>query len=161
MTECKQSYSAIFPNSRANNSGCSGSIWPIIELIQDLMGIYIVAKFGTDWSIFCRCKGVNKVKYSKFSNSRADNSDSSGPITSTVILIRDLMVIYILTKFGADWLIFVDARVLTRKLWIDIGRTSGAFCGNGLNLNQTILCQNAALCCNVLITESIISMIKG
>ena len=33
------------------------------------------------------------------------------------------MVIYILTKFGADWLIFVDARVLTRKLWMDIGRT--------------------------------------
>ena len=29
------------------------------------------------------------------------------------------MVIYILTKFGADWLIFVDARMLTRKLWID------------------------------------------
>ena len=26
------------------------------------------------------------------------------------------MVTYILTKFGADWLIFVDARVLTRKL---------------------------------------------
>ena len=30
------------------------------------------------------------------------------------------MVIYILTKFGADWLIFVDARVLTRKLWTDV-----------------------------------------
>ena len=29
------------------------------------------------------------------------------------------MVIYILTKFGADWLTFVDARVLTRKLWMD------------------------------------------
>ena len=29
------------------------------------------------------------------------------------------MVIYILTKFGADWLIFVDARELTRKLWTD------------------------------------------
>ena len=29
------------------------------------------------------------------------------------------MVIYTLTKFGADWLIFVDARVLTRKLWTD------------------------------------------
>ena len=29
------------------------------------------------------------------------------------------MVIYILTKFGAKWLIFVDARVLTRKLWMD------------------------------------------
>ena len=29
------------------------------------------------------------------------------------------MVIYILTKFGANWLIFVDARVLTSKLWMD------------------------------------------
>ena len=29
------------------------------------------------------------------------------------------MVLYILTKFGADWFIFVDARVLTRKLWTD------------------------------------------
>ena len=29
------------------------------------------------------------------------------------------MVIYILTKFGADWLLFVGARVLTRKLWMD------------------------------------------
>ena len=34
------------------------------------------------------------------------------------------MVIYILTKFGADWLMFVDARVLTRKLWTD-GRKEG------------------------------------
>ena len=51
--------------------------------------------------------------------------DSSGPITSIIILIRDLMVIYILTKFGADWLIFVDARVLTRKLWTDGRRTDG------------------------------------
>ena len=31
------------------------------------------------------------------------------------------MVIYILTKFGDDWLIFVDARVLTSKLWT-VGR---------------------------------------
>ena len=29
------------------------------------------------------------------------------------------MVIYILTKFGADWFTFVNARVLTRKLWTD------------------------------------------
>ena len=35
------------------------------------------------------------------------------------------MVIYILTKFGADWLIFVDARVLTRKLWTDGCQTDG------------------------------------
>ena len=45
------SISAIFPNSRANNSGCSDSICPIIELIRDFMGIYSVAKFDTDWSI--------------------------------------------------------------------------------------------------------------
>ena len=56
MLECKQSDSAIFPNSRANNSGCSDSICPIIELIRDFMGIYIVAKFGTDWSIFAYAK---------------------------------------------------------------------------------------------------------
>ena len=34
------------------------------------------------------------------------------------------MVIYILTKFGDDWLIFVDARVLTSKLCTD-GRPDG------------------------------------
>ena len=37
--------------------------------------------------------------------------DSSGPISSIIQIIRDLMVIYIWTKFGTDWLIFVDARV--------------------------------------------------
>ena len=50
---------------------------------------------------------------------RTQNSDSSGPISFFITLIRDLMVIYTLTKFGADWLIFVDATVLTRKLWTD------------------------------------------
>ena len=40
-------------------------------------------------------------------------------LSSIIKLIRDLMVIYILTKFGADWSIFVDAKVLTRKLWTD------------------------------------------
>ena len=69
-----------------------------------------MAKFGTDWSIFADAS-VNKVKYGKFSNSRVDNSDSSGPIKSIVSLIRDLIVTYILTKFGVDWSIFVDARV--------------------------------------------------
>ena len=64
-----------------------------------------------------------KVKYGKFSNLRANNSDSSGPIGLIIKLVRDLMVIYILTKFGADWLIFADAGLLTRKLWTD-GQTS-------------------------------------
>ena len=57
-----------------------------------------------------------------FSNLRADSSNTSGPISSIIEFIRDLMVVYTLTKFGADYLIFVDARMLTRKLWTD-GRT--------------------------------------
>ena len=46
-----------------------------------------------------------------FFYSRADNSDSSCTIRSIIELIRDLMVIYILTKFHVNWSIFVDARV--------------------------------------------------
>ena len=61
--------------------------------------------------------------WQKFSNSRADNYNSSGPINSIIQLIRSLVVIYILTKFGDDWLIFVNARALTSKLWTD-GQTS-------------------------------------
>ena len=53
---------------------------------------------------------VNKVKFSNFSHSRANNSSCSNLITSIIELIPDLMVMYILTKFGADWLIIVDAR---------------------------------------------------
>ena len=45
--------------------------------------------------------------------------DSSGPFGSIIELIQVLVVIYILTKFGNDWLMFVDARVLTSKLWMD------------------------------------------
>ena len=41
------------------------------------------------------------------------------------------MVVYILTKFGADWLIFVDARVLTRKLWSTDIRTARRTDGHG------------------------------
>ena len=48
----------------------------------------------------------------------------SATISSILKLIRDLTVIYTLTKFGADWSIFVDARALTRKLWMD-GQTDG------------------------------------
>ena len=33
------------------------------------------------------------------------------------------MGIYIVAKFGTDWSIFADARVLTRKLWTDERRT--------------------------------------
>ena len=59
----------------------------------------------------CGCYSVNKVKYSNFSNSRANNSSCFGSITPIIELTQDLMTLYPLTKFGADWLIIVDARV--------------------------------------------------
>ena len=83
------------------------------------MGIYIVAKFGTDWSIFADARVLTKSNMANFLIQGQITRDSSGPISSITKMIQDLMVIYIVTKFGADWLIFVDARVLTRKLWTD------------------------------------------
>ena len=62
-------------------------------------------------SQICRCWIVNKVKHGNFSNSKTDNSESSGLITSIIELIQDLMVVFILTKCGTEWLILVDARV--------------------------------------------------
>ena len=64
--------------------------------------------FGTNWSTFIESKKSDSAIFAK---SRENNSDSSGQIKSITKLIRDLMVTYILTKFGADWLIFVDDRV--------------------------------------------------
>ena len=50
-----------------------------------------------------------KRSYSAFfANSRANYSDSYGLIKFIIELIRDLMITYILTKFGADWSIFLD-----------------------------------------------------
>ena len=82
----------------------------LLEIIQTLWA-YILWPSLVLIGKYLQMQSVNKVKYGKFSNSRADNSDSSGPISSIIKLIRDLMVIYVLTKFSADWLIFVDARV--------------------------------------------------
>ena len=77
----------------------------------------------------------------------ADKSDSSDPISSIIELNRDLMVIYILTKFGADQLIFVDARVLTRKLWTnghrqmlsDHNSSLSTLCSDELKINDSLL----------------------
>ena len=77
---------------------------------------------NTNWSTVIDARVSTMSDSVIFANSRANNLDSSGRIKSIIELIRNLMVIYILTKFGADWLIFVDARVLKRKLWTD-GRT--------------------------------------
>ena len=46
-----------------------------------------------------------------FLHLRADNLDSLGLIPTIIIVIRDLMVLFILTKFSTDWLIFLDPRV--------------------------------------------------
>ena len=51
-----------------------------------------------------------QIEYNNFSNSRANNSNCSNPIRPTIKLVQDLMVIYILAKFSADWLKIVDAR---------------------------------------------------
>ena len=105
-----KNYSNEFSNSRVNNSTCSGPITPLIKLIYDLRVIYILTNFGTNWLIFVDAS-VSKVKYSNFSNSRVNNSSCSGPITPIIKITQDLMALYRLTKFGADWLIIVDARV--------------------------------------------------
>ena len=82
MLECTQeSVSATFPNSRTNNSGCSSSICPIISLIQDLMGINIVAKFGADWSIFANARF--------YTNSNMANFLIQGQITQKVLVQLD------------------------------------------------------------------------
>ena len=67
--------------------------------------------FGTHWSKFVDARVQTSSDSAIFANSRANNSNSSALIKSIIELIQDLMVTYILTKFRADWLIFVDARV--------------------------------------------------
>ena len=47
----------------------------------------------------------------ELSNSRVKNSTCSCLITPIIELIRDLRAIYILTNFGTNWLIFVEATV--------------------------------------------------
>ena len=86
MLECKQSQIPQFFQIQWQITPDVDLICPIFKLIQDFMGVHIVAKFGTDWSIFADAR-VFKVKYGKFLNSRADNSDSSGPIKSIIEFI--------------------------------------------------------------------------
>ena len=59
--------------------------------------------FGTNWSTFAVLRVKKKLDSICFANSRANYSDSSGLIKSIIKVIQDLMVTYILTKFGADY----------------------------------------------------------
>ena len=54
---------------------------------------------GTYWSTFVDARADSaKSDSAIFANSRANNSDSSGPIKSMIEHIQDLMVTYILTN---------------------------------------------------------------
>ena len=96
-----KSNAAIFPNSRAINSSCSGPIGPMIKLIQILFDINILPKFGADWSIFADDLSVNKVKYNSIFN-KGQITDHPVPIRLRIELFQDITVTYILTKFDAD-----------------------------------------------------------
>ena len=50
-----------------------------------------------------------KTYSTELSNSRANNSSCKGLITLIIKFIRDLRIIYNMTKFGTNWLILVDA----------------------------------------------------
>ena len=51
------------------------------------MGIYIVAKFGTDWSIFADARVLTKSNMANFLIQGQITQDSSGPITFIIELI--------------------------------------------------------------------------
>ena len=65
-----------------------------------------VIQTGDD-KVMLRTKNYSK----ELSNSMENNSSCSNLITLTIELIQDLKFMYILTTFGTNWLIFVDATV--------------------------------------------------
>ena len=56
-------------------------------------------------------RAKTKSKMAILSKSRADNSRYANPIKLIIELVRDIIIINILSKFYLDWPIFVDARV--------------------------------------------------
>ena len=64
MIECKQSHIQQF--FRIQGQITPDVLIPIIELIRDLMSIYIVDKFGTDWSVFADARVLTKSKMANF-----------------------------------------------------------------------------------------------
>ena len=71
-------------------------------IATNINAMYQVNKTGDD-KVMLRTQNYFK----ELSNSRANKSSCSGLITPIIELIRDLEVIYILTKSGTNWLIFV------------------------------------------------------
>ena len=88
---------AIFNNSRANNSHVTKQISLIIELIWDLVPINILCNFVPDWVrnvVYC----ANKVKNSYIQSFRTINSGVTGWISLSIELLRDLVPITLHAK---------------------------------------------------------------
>ena len=83
----------------------------MIELIQILLDINILPKFGADWSIFTDDRVQTKSNITVFLNKGQITLTILPPIRLIIELFQDFTVTYILTKFGADWLFFVHAKV--------------------------------------------------
>ena len=76
MIECKQSHIQQFFQIQGQIT--LDILCPIIKLIRDLMGIHIVARFGTDWSLFVDARVLTKSNMANFL--------IQGQITQTVLV---------------------------------------------------------------------------
>ena len=85
-------------------SNCYGSFTLHCIIATNSNAKFQVNQTGDD-KVMLRTKKYSK----KLSNSRAKNLTYPGPITPIIKLIRDLRAIHILTNFGTNGLIFVEA----------------------------------------------------
>ena len=74
------------------------AIWLAIELVQDIMLIHILTKFGNDWTKACKVIEQKIPILDNFDNSRVTTA-----IWIVIELVKDVMPIHILTKVGDDW----------------------------------------------------------
>ena len=68
MLKSKQSQMQQFYPIQEQITSCSGPIGPMIELIQILLDINILPKFGADWSIFADDRVYTKSNITVFLN---------------------------------------------------------------------------------------------
>ena len=66
----------------------------------------------------------NQSQIQQFLQIQGEITDISALIKSIIALIRDLMVTYILTKVGAEWLIFGD-EILTKVSFSNFSKFKG------------------------------------
>ena len=107
---------AIFDNSRADNSGDTGRIFPKINLDLDLKVKHILCKNQFDWRRNENARVVTRWNIAIFENSRADNSGNIGPIFPKIEVDLDLKVKHILCKNQFYWIKSKSDSFVTR--WI-------------------------------------------